>query len=266
VPLEAVVGTAGSCAPQGASLGTLRRDSFSPPSTLKPTRAAVHEMSAPATEGSATASSSDAIYERLHAWDWSSDADFQAGIGSITTPLRNAGRTEAEIGEVVRRAQVFYFGQQTGEKVTPEGYTAWLAAHGLGVPASTASGSGSLATSTHAQGAGEAAGSEAAAATLENIDDAEREPYPTSFDAIAELIATGRVSEIPGIRDIPVEISDEPPSEAKLTPRPKPWEQQQQSVSSSAPAPSSAASKASAPPPSVPAGFESISESSVLQS
>ncbi|KAE8191033.1 hypothetical protein CF335_g6197 [Tilletia laevis] len=74
-------------------------------------------MSLPSSSSSAEASasagvSSTAAYERLHSWDWSSDPEFQAGIDSITTPLRNAGRSEVQIGEVVKRAQVFYFSQQ----------------------------------------------------------------------------------------------------------------------------------------------------------
>jgi len=32
-------------------------------------------------------------------------------------------------------------------------------------------------------------------------------PHPASFDAIVELISTGRTDEIPGIKDIPLKVS-----------------------------------------------------------
>ncbi|CAD6884652.1 unnamed protein product [Tilletia caries] len=192
-------------------------------------------MSLPSSSSSAEASasasasagvSSTAAYERLHSWDWSSDPEFQAGIDSITTPLRNAGRSEVQIGEVVKRAQVFYFSQHT-TATTP-------------APASASA----------------PAPAPAPAPAYAPAEDDEREPYPASFDAIAELIATGRVDQIPGIRDIPLEISDEPPSEAKLAPRPKPWEL----AGAGAGAQDGGRASAVAADPSAPAGFETVSE------
>ncbi|KAK0550490.1 hypothetical protein OC845_002640 [Tilletia horrida] len=194
---------------------------------------------------SASGSNNDAVYQRLHSWDWSSDSTFQAGIDSIVKPLQNAGRSNQEIADVVRRAQVFYFCQQTGEKITPDGYAAWLRAN------APEQGSSAAQPATQPTSA-----PPAATVSAYTDDDAEREPYPASFDAIAELIATGRTDQIPGIREIPVEISDEPASEAKLAPRPKPWEN-----SESAPAPF-----APQPPISTPAGFETVSEIGVAPS
>ncbi|CAD6973706.1 unnamed protein product [Tilletia controversa] len=192
-------------------------------------------MSLPSSSSSAEASasasagvSSTAAYERLHSWDWSSDPEFQAGIDSITTPLRNAGRSEVQIGEVVKRAQVFYFSQHT-TATTP-------------APASAS--------------ASAPAPAPAPAPAYAPAEDDEREPYPASFDAIAELIATGRVDQIPGIRDIPLEISDEPPSEAKLAPRPKPWEL----AGAGAGAQDGGRASAVAADRSAPAGFETVSE------
>ncbi|CAD6912867.1 unnamed protein product [Tilletia controversa] len=231
-------------------------------------------MSLPSSSSSAEASasasagvSSTAAYERLHSWDWSSDPEFQAGIDSITTPLRNAGRSEVQIGEVVKRAQVFYFSQQTGEKVTPEGYTAWLNARGEGgagtglaaqtpTPVPSSSSSSTTATTPAPASASAPAPAPAPAPAYAPAEDDEREPYPASFDAIAELIATGRVDQIPGIRDIPLEISDEPPSEAKLAPRPKPWEL----AGAGAGAQDGGRASAVAADPSAPAGFETVSE------
>lgn len=52
-------------------------------------------------------------------------------------------------------------------------------------------------------------------------------PHPPSFDALVELIATGRADEIEGIRDIPLQINEAPPSQATMGVRRKPWEEQE---------------------------------------
>lgn len=52
----------------------------------------------------------------------------------------------------------------------------------------------------------------------------ESEQYPPSFHAIVKLIATGQESQIPGIRDIPLQINPAPPSESKMECPKKPWE------------------------------------------
>ncbi|KAG0377655.1 hypothetical protein BGX24_005688 [Mortierella sp. AD032] len=46
--------------------------------------------------------------------------------------------------------------------------------------------------------------------------------YPKSFQEICELIASGK--PIPGIRQIPNNLAEGTPSEAKLAPKLKPWE------------------------------------------
>ncbi|KAE8231974.1 hypothetical protein CF326_g2996 [Tilletia indica] len=218
-------------------------------------------MSAPSSSSiNTTDTATSAVYERLHTFDWSRAPDFQAGIDSITIPLRNAGRSEAEVREVVKRAQVFYFGQQTGEKVTPEGYTAWLNARGEGTSNAQDSIPAPASVAPPVPDADPASSQTAAAVEADNDDDDEREPYPASFDAIAELIATGRVDQIPGIRDIPLEISDEPPSEAKLAPRPKPWEQTGSATSNNTGSGEETSGSAALAPVSAPAGFESVSE------
>lgn len=56
-------------------------------------------------------------------------------------------------------------------------------------------------------------------------DTASSEPYPTSFSAIVELIASGNVDKIPGVREIPLKINDQAPTESKMTRPAKPWEQ-----------------------------------------
>ncbi len=52
----------------------------------------------------------------------------------------------------------------------------------------------------------------------------DKEPYPASFDAIVELITTGKTDQIPGIKDIPLKINEEPPTQATMNRPLKPWE------------------------------------------
>ncbi|CAO1620160.1 unnamed protein product [Parajaminaea phylloscopi] len=49
-------------------------------------------------------------------------------------------------------------------------------------------------------------------------------PHPPSFDALVELIASGRTDEIEGIRDIPLQINESAPSESQMAVPKKPWE------------------------------------------
>ena len=54
--------------------------------------------------------------------------------------------------------------------------------------------------------------------------EAPSQKYPSSFHAIVELIATGQESKIPGIRDIPLQINADTPSESRMERPKKPWE------------------------------------------
>lgn len=67
----------------------------------------------------------------------------------------------------------------------------------------------------------------AAAATTTSTGASAVPPHPPSFDALVELIASGRADEIEGIRDIPLKINDDPPSESRLDAPKKPWEAEQ---------------------------------------
>ena len=65
-------------------------------------------------------------------------------------------------------------------------------------------------------------GAEQDASTKEDASEAQK--YPASFNAIVNLIATGQEDKIPGVRNIPLIINQEKPSESKME-RPKnPWE------------------------------------------
>lgn len=50
------------------------------------------------------------------------------------------------------------------------------------------------------------------------------EPYPNSFNAIVELIATGNADKVPGVREIPLKINEEMPSVSTRERPEKPWE------------------------------------------
>lgn len=47
---------------------------------------------------------------------------------------------------------------------------------------------------------------------------------PPSFDKVVELISTGQTDRIPGIKQIPLKINEEPPSTATMDRPAKPWE------------------------------------------
>lgn len=48
--------------------------------------------------------------------------------------------------------------------------------------------------------------------------------YSLSFSAITEMIATGKTDKIPNMREIPLQINSEPPSESTMERPRKPWE------------------------------------------
>lgn len=65
-------------------------------------------------------------------------------------------------------------------------------------------------------------GAEQDASTKEDASEAQK--YPASFNAIVNLIATGQEDKIPGVRNIPLIINQEKPSESKMERPKKPWE------------------------------------------
>lgn len=148
----------------------------------------------------------EAVYTALMQFD-ESDPEFQAGISTIIGPMQSSGATPEQIDETKKRAKVFFWSQRTGNQVDFADYCGWLATNSTPAPASI---NGAAVSS--AQDAGKAAGNE------------DKEPYPASFDAIVELITTGKTDQIPGIRDIPLKINEEPPSQATMSRPSKPWE------------------------------------------
>lgn len=137
----------------------------------------------------------EAIYTALSEFDESADEEFQAGLQAIIGPMQASGVEEQHIQETRRRAKVFFWSQRTGVQVDYQDYKLWLSSAQPVTPAVASATTGSAS-----------------------------EPYPATFDAIVELITTGKTDQIPGIREIPLKINEEAPTEPKLARPSKPWE------------------------------------------
>lgn len=115
------------------------------------------------------------------------------------TQLQAQGASEAQIAETVQRATDYYQQRkcvrQTHRRASEQGVP-------IHAPPSDA----------------------APESTTKEPKSEQTEPYPASFAAIIELLTTGREDEIPGIREIPLKIHDQAPSESKMTCPRKPWE------------------------------------------
>ncbi|ETS64162.1 hypothetical protein PaG_01398 [Moesziomyces aphidis] len=156
----------------------------------------------------------EAVYTALTDFD-ESDPEFQAGIQTIIGPMQSSGVAPTQIEETKKRAKVFFWSQKTGNQVDYADYTAWLA--NKSTAASQINGATTEEFAEPTSGTTEAAAVEEAKAT-------DKEPYPASFDAIVELITTGKTDQIPGIRDIPLKINEEPPTQPTMDRPLKPWE------------------------------------------
>jgi len=117
---------------------------------------------------------------------------------------------------LVGRAKAFYFSRLTGENLTWEGYLTYLAASGGPDPTPT--------PSTTAEAPGTAKPELDSTKDVLQGTNSTVEEKTLSFSQIQELIASGRVDEIPFNRRIPEEISPEEPSRPLEALRKKPWE------------------------------------------
>ncbi|KAJ1024309.1 hypothetical protein NDA18_004479 [Ustilago nuda] len=156
----------------------------------------------------------EAIYTALTAFE-ESDPEFQAGIQTIIGPLQTSGVPQEQIEETKKRAKVFFWSQKTGNKVNYADYKAWLASN---------SASSTLTANDTSNDVLAASGTKALTQAEEAEKKEDKEPYPASFDAIVELITTGKTDQIPGIRDIPLKINEEEPTQATMSRPLKPWE------------------------------------------
>lgn len=152
----------------------------------------------------------EAIYTALTQFD-ESEPEFQAGIQTIIGPMQASGVAPDQIEETKKRAKVFFWSQKTGNQVDYAEYKAWLDTNSI-------ASNGKVSTDAAA------ASASASASEGEKKEEKEKEPYPASFDAIVELITTGKMDQIPGIRDIPLKVNEEPPTQASMSRPLKPWE------------------------------------------
>ena len=134
--------------------------------------------------------------------------------------MQSSGASPEQIDETKKRAKVFFWSQKTGNQVDYADYKAWLVSNG------------SIDTIDGTEGASGSDATDAAAAAQAQQKD--KEPYPASFDAIVELITTGKTDQIPGIRDIPLKINDQPPTQATMSRPLKPWEKAAETTSDDA--------------------------------
>ncbi|GAC92509.1 hypothetical protein PHSY_000063 [Pseudozyma hubeiensis SY62] len=153
----------------------------------------------------------EAVYTALTQFD-ESDPEFQGGIQTIIGPMQSSGVAPEQIEETKKRAKVFFWSQKTGNQVDYADYSEWLKSNPANSAAEKAGDSDAVMASTSAPD------------KAEGGKEQDKEPYPASFDAIVELITTGKTDQIPGIRDIPLKINEEPPTQATMSRPLKPWE------------------------------------------
>lgn len=166
-----------------------------------------------AETGPSIAYDRDAVYTALTQFD-ESDPEFQAGIQTIIGPMQSSGASAEQIEETKKRAKVFFWSQKTGNQVDYADYKAWLESDS------------SIAATNGVDGS-----SASDASATPQTQGKDKEPYPASFDAIVELITTGKTDQIPGIRDIPLKINDQPPTQATMSRPLKPWEKAAETTS-----------------------------------
>ncbi|KAH8550395.1 hypothetical protein BGW37DRAFT_428033 [Umbelopsis sp. PMI_123] len=134
--------------------------------------------------------SSEAAFQAFNNYDFDKDDRFQAGLPSL---LKNQeGKSESERSELIQRAKWFYYTKFV-TRFDYEEYQQW---------------------------------SKNRNSTVNSATDADA-PRRLTFQEIVDKIEKGE--EIPGIKQIPNKLNEAPPSEAKLSVRPKPWEAQRTS-------------------------------------
>ncbi|KAF9983917.1 hypothetical protein BGZ75_004535 [Mortierella antarctica] len=165
-------------------------------------------------------SSHQPVFKKFENYDFEGDATFQNGLKSIVNG--NQDKSEREQQEAIQNAKYFYFSRFV-QNFDNNQYQAWRAQQ----PAAPGSTSGpSEATregneSQHGQIC--TPDTTHVTAPAPSTTTAGADPsYPKSFQEICELIASGK--PIPGIRQIPNNLAEGTPSEAKLAPKLKPWE------------------------------------------
>ncbi|KDN47762.1 hypothetical protein K437DRAFT_255775 [Tilletiaria anomala UBC 951] len=151
------------------------------------------------------------VFQQLDSYDWT-DLEFQSGILAILESMKAQCASDEQLQATEAKAKVFFFSNKIGSPISYDEYSAWRSAK-QGRPAQPSTTVNGAISSQEAQLSDSAASGVPA-----------NEPYPASFDAIVELITSGRTDEIPGIKDVPLKINEVPPTEATMPKRAKPWE------------------------------------------
>ncbi|KAJ1969093.1 hypothetical protein H4R35_006236 [Dimargaris xerosporica] len=138
----------------------------------------------------------DQVFWQFEAYAFQQDPEFTRGLNAIFPGIAYDAIPEPDL----LKAQWFYYSKAIKPFAWSE-YQAWKATE-----------SNSEAPPVPDTAAGEPDSKLAS----------EEAPKPQGFADICKMIMTGQ--PIPGVRDIPDVVSDQPASAATLAPRPKPWE------------------------------------------
>lgn len=186
-----------------------------------------------AHESAAEQASNESLFERLEAYPWDSDAEFQSGLRAILGPDPSPEQAE----QLTLRARCFYYTRQArrvppcdlnhtngvkdrkhGVPIDFTAYQNWHIQHGTPptLRSVTPPNSSQLAAPDSSPfltpSPGHSAHGEAA-------------PYPISFSHIVDLITSGK--PVPGIKEIPDTVLEGQASEPTRPKRRKPWEKEE---------------------------------------
>ncbi|KAI9598972.1 hypothetical protein BDF19DRAFT_429696, partial [Syncephalis fuscata] len=146
------------------------------------------------------------IYKAFEAYDFDNDTRFQAGLQSLLGKDTSTHQ-EVSLADKTERAQWFYYNRFITE-FDYDVYRQWK----------QSTGNQAVLDKNTVD-----APDEQIDTTVSNEQvDSDAPTYPHSFQAICELIAAGQ--PVPGIRMIPNQLNEQPPSQSNLAPRRKPWE------------------------------------------
>ncbi|KAG0281822.1 hypothetical protein BGZ95_009759 [Linnemannia exigua] len=163
------------------------------------------------------------LFQKFESYDFGADTNFQAGLKSIIG--NNQNRSSQEQQDAVEKAKYFYYSRFV-QDFDYNQYQAWRKLKSFTTTTTT--------TEQDRQETSQAIGSSGPTTTASETVEQESQSssidaapaadpsYPKSFQEICELIASGK--PIPGIRQIPNNLAEGTPSEAKLAPKLKPWE------------------------------------------
>ncbi|ANB15200.1 hypothetical protein AWJ20_2824 [Sugiyamaella lignohabitans] len=143
-------------------------------------------------------------FEAFDAYDFESDQQFQQGLNTLLTTADTADSVQRD--SLVLKAKIFFYSKKTGTSIDFNEYESWKNEHNFENSSSTTN-SDPNEPSTNRDNS--AAGS--------------TESYPLSYQAIVELIMSGK--PVPGIKQIPNTVLGETASsQHTAAERKKPWE------------------------------------------